>query len=79
MEMRYPTSASVSKHQGLIQNNLQLFQSDEVSTYIPCTDATDSAIGVVLYQHDEEHRVISYTNRILKRAEKNYFTSDKDI
>ena len=45
------------------------------------TDASDNATGAVLYQRGDnrEHRVISYMNRNLKRAEKNYFISDKEI
>ena len=61
----------------LFQNNLHLFHPNDEGTYVLQTDASDTAIGAVLCQRDTmgEHRVISYINRTLKGAEKNYFTS----
>ena len=48
----------------LFQNNLHLFHLNDEGTYVLQTDASDTAIGAVLYQRDttEEHRVISYEN-----------------
>lgn len=65
----------------LYTNNLHLYHPNEKGTYVLYTDASDIAIGGVLYQRDEhnEHRPIAYVNRTLRGAEKNYFTSEKEV
>ena len=53
-----------------------MFHPNDEGTYVLQTDASDAAIGAMLYQRDTmgEHRVISYINRTFKGAEKIYFT-----
>lgn len=61
---------------------MQLFHpSDEGTSYVLQTDASDAAIGAVLHQTDAngEHRVTAFVNRTLKGSEKNYFTTEKEI
>jgi hypothetical protein len=53
---------------------MQLFHPEKEGTYVLYTDASDVAIGGV-----DEYKPISYVNRTLKGAERNYFTSEKEI
>lgn len=65
----------------LYRQNLHLFHPEENGTFVLNCDASDYAIGGVLYQRNNkgEYKVIAYANRSLKGAEKNYFTSEKEI
>lgn len=48
--------------------------------YIPDTDASDDAIGVVLQQvQDGNVKVIAYGSRTLNKAERNYCITDKEL
>lgn len=65
----------------LFTDQMQLFHPEAEGTYVLYTDASDLAVGSVLYQrrNNGEHYVIAYANRTLKEAEKNYFTTEKEI
>lgn len=65
----------------LFKNNMHLFHPDNKGTFVLYTDASDGAVGAVLYQRNKlnELKVIAYVNRTLKGAERNYFTSEKEI
>ena len=65
----------------LFHQNMKLYHPQQDRTYVVYTDASEYAIGGVLYQRDSngELWVIAYTNRTLKGAECHYCTSEKEI
>lgn len=65
----------------IIVGNLHLYHPRPNRNFFVYTDASDHAIGGVLYQEDPEEglRVITYENRTLKEPERRYCTSEKEI
>lgn len=65
----------------LFLKNVHVYHPTKEGKYVLNCDASDYAIGGVLYQIDSngEHRIIGHANRSLKGAERNYFTSEKEI
>ncbi|CAC5404231.1 unnamed protein product [Mytilus coruscus] len=58
---------------------IMVFPKDEGEFYLD-TDASDIAIGAVLSQmEDGQLKVISYGSRTIKKAEKNYCVTDKEL
>ena len=57
-----------------------MFHPEKEKTYVLNCDASDYAIGGVLYQRNNKgkHKVIAHVSRSLKGAERNYFTSEKE-
>ena len=53
---------------------------DFEKSFILYTDASETELGVVLSQKDEENRerVIAYTSRSLNKAERNYGITDQE-
>lgn len=65
----------------LFKTSLHLYHPVPGRKYVLYTDASDYAIGGVLYQINpkNELQVIGYANRTLKGAETRYCTSEKEI
>ena len=78
-EERHEHAFNATKN--LYSRNLHVFHPEKEGTYVLNCDASDYAIGGVLYQRNEkgEHKVIAHSSRSLKGAERNYFTSEKEI
>lgn len=66
---------------GLFRCNIMLHHPQKTGKYVIYADASDYAVGSVLYQEDEQQelRVIAYASRVFKGAEKYYSTSEKEI
>ena len=78
-EERHEHAFNATKN--LYSRNIHVFHPEKEGTYFLNCDASDYAIEGVLYQRNEkgEHKVIAHNSRSLKGAERNYFTSEKEI
>ena len=65
----------------LFVENIMLHHPQKEGKFVIYSDASDYAVGSVLYQKDSEEnlRVIAYASRVFKGAEHHYSTSEKEI
>ena len=65
----------------LFVENIMLHHPKKEVKFVIYSDASDYAVESVLYQKDSEEnlRVIAYTSRVFKGAERHYSTSEKEM
>ena len=69
------------KVKNLFSNSITLYYPDSKKPYYLETDASDYALGAVLYQKNEkeEKEIITLASRTLKGPEITYFTTEKEL
>ena len=72
--------AAFEKVKTLLSTEIMLHFPDYTQPYYLQTDASDYAIGAVLYQQDHEIiKIIACGSRTLRGSELNYFTTEKEL